>query len=57
VKKKQSIIIINSQGLYAGSYGTASFLDYVKAVKEGHIIHNKKYKDMVSNLIKNNNVE
>ena len=54
MQKNKPAIIINSQGIYVGSYGNASFLDYAKAVKEGHIkIHDKKYKDKITKIIKN----
>ena len=54
MQKNKPVIIINSQGLYVGSYGTASFLDYINAVKEGQVeIHDKKYKDKIAKIIKN----
>ena len=54
MRKNKPAIIVSSQGFYIGSYGTASFSDYVEAVKEGRIeIHNKKYKDKISKIIKN----
>lgn len=56
MRKNKPAIIIDSKGCYVGSCGTVSYLDYINAIKEGHVeIHDKKYKNMVSNLIKNNN--
>ncbi len=54
MQKNKPAIIINSQGFYVSSCGTASFLDYIEAVKEGRVeIHDKKYKDKIAKIIKN----
>lgn len=51
MQKNKPAIIIDSKGHYVGSCGTASYLDYINAVKEGHVeIHDKKYKDKILNL-------
>ena len=48
-------IVIDSKGRYVSSCGTASFLDYVKAVEEGQVkIKDKEYRKSILKLIENN---
>jgi len=45
-------IITDSRGRYVGSYGTASFIDYLKAVENKQVeIHDKQYAKSISNLL------
>lgn len=53
-----SAIIIDSKGRYVSSYGTASFIDYLKAVENKQVeIHNKQYANSISNLLNNEQVK
>lgn len=55
MRNNKPAIIIDSQGRYVSSYGTASFYNYIEAVKNKQVkIHDKKYKKNISKLIKNN---
>jgi len=48
-------IVIDSKGRYVSSYGTSTFLDYIKAVEEGQIkIKDNKYRKSILKLIENN---
>lgn len=54
-RKNVPAIILDSQGRYVGSCGTACFLNYIEAVKNKQVkIHDKKYKKSILKLIKNN---
>ena len=57
MRKNKPAIIIDSQGRYVNTYGygTASFLDYIKAVEEGHVkIKDKEYRKIILKLIEDN---
>lgn len=55
MRKNKPAIIIDSKGRYVSSCGTASFLNYLEAVKNKQVdIHDKKYKKSILKLIKNN---
>ncbi len=57
MRKNKPAIVVDSQGRYVNTfgYGTASFLDYVKAVEEGQIkIKDKEYRKIIQKLIENN---
>ena len=55
MRKNKPAIITDSKGRYVGSCGTASFLNYIEAVKNKQVeIHDKKYKKSILKLIKNN---
>lgn len=48
-------IVVDSKGHYVSAFGTASFLDYVKAVEDGQIkIKDKEYRERILKLIENN---
>ena len=54
-RKAKPAIIIDSKGHYVSAYGTASFLDYIKAVEEGQVkIKDKEYRKSILKLIENN---
>lgn len=54
-RKAKPAITIDSKGRYVSAYGTASFLDYVKAVEEGQVkIKDKEYRKSILKLIENN---
>ena len=56
-RKCRPAIIIDSQGRYVNTYGcgTASILDYIKAVEEGQIkIKDKEYRKSILKFIENN---
>lgn len=54
-RKNVPAIILDSQGRYVSSCGTASFLSYIESVKNKQIkIHDKKYKKSILKLIKSN---
>ena len=56
-RKCRPAIIIDSQGRYVNTYGygTASILDYVKAVEEGQVkIKDKEYRKIIQKLIEDN---
>ena len=54
-RKNVPAIILDSQGRYVSACGNASFLDYIEYVKNKQVkIHNKKYKKIISKLIKSN---
>lgn len=51
-RKCKPAIIIDSRGCYVNSYGTASFIDYLKAVENKQVeIHDKQYANSISNLL------
>lgn len=57
MRKNKPAIIIDSQGRYVNTYGygTASILDYVKAVEEGQVkIKDKEYRKSIQKLIEDN---
>ena len=57
-RKCGSAIIIDSRGHYVSSCGTASFIDYLKAVENKQVeIHDKQYAKSISNLLNDEQVK